>query len=186
MPAYEWKVDQGQLRDIIKRLGNVSNGRGRSKYANAINKTATQVTKQAKAKAKAKYTYKGTPNFKTVQRASPGNLTATMKSSGPTESLSKFMVRANSGGSAAQVSILKGQFSPVQKNGNKGFTGKGKLPGNQIFVRTGSSRLPIEKIKGKSQPYMVGNREIIDPIAQQEESILAQMIDKEIQRILGS
>lgn len=153
---FTYKVDEGDLSKITQKLNDLAGDKAKTYMARALNKTATSARVKLAGKAQESYTVK-TGGFKKdmqINNASAGNLVAVIHSDGNTLDVKKFHYSTPKSG--VKIDVVRSGLKHIRKYGNMAFIGKGKA-NNQVYVRRGSSRLPIEKIKSKSVPYMIGS-----------------------------
>lgn len=171
-----WKLDEGDFRILTRKLQDLAGSKANSKIAQALNKTATQGKKLLSANAGDAYTVdlkaSGFKRAMKTQRASPGNLVATLHASGSPLSMKKFS-HGDSAAEGALIDIVNTGLKPVHGSPPRAFWGKGRIAGN-VFARNGKpakrykgksgnvppSREGLEKKAGKSVPYMLGSPKV--------------------------
>lgn len=182
---FHYELDQGEFAALTAKLQELAGSKARTYIARALNKTATSARVKLANKARASYTVKsgGFKKDMQIDKASAGNLTAWIKSHGNTLDVPKFKwSRPKSG---VKIDVVKSGLKPIGKYGNKGFYGLGKLNG-QVYVRKGKDRLPVEKLKSKSVPYMLGSENRVwGPARSQIESDLQKYMRQQIAQLLG-
>lgn len=152
---------------------------------NAINKTAREAKKQDERITKQTYTAKGDINALQFTKATTGNLTAILKDKGANISMSHFTHYAGKRGVSAIINTKHGRKT-IGKYGNKAFMSLNlRNGGNGIMVRTGATRLPLEKVASISSPVMHGNDGTWGTIEDDVRTKLYENLNKEIERILS-
>ena len=180
-----YKLDEGEFAAITKKLQDIAGNKARVYIARALNKTATTARVKLAAKAQASYTVK-TGGFKKdmqIKKASAGDLTAIIRSHGDTLDIKKFKYSAPKSG--VKVDIVRSGLKPLGKYGNKAFVGRGSANGH-VYVRQTKDRLPIEKLKSKSTPYMIGSRNRVYGVLEpQIKSDLKKYMGQQIKALIG-
>lgn len=182
---FTFELDKGEFAVITAKLRELAGNKARTYIARALNKTATSARQKLASKAQASYTVK-TGGFKKdmqIKRATAGDLEAIIRSHGDTLDFPKF--KWSHPKSGVKIDVVRSGLKSVHKNGNTAFYGKGKLNG-LAYVRRGQSRLPIEKLKSKSVPYMLGSEpRVWGPTRPQIESDLKKYMNQQIKALLG-
>lgn len=209
--VFHYELNQGDFAILTAKLRELAGTKANTYIARALNKTAVSARKKLGTKAQESYTVKrrGFNKEMQIKNASAGNLVAEIKSHGNTLSIRDFK-NAFSRPNPAKVDIVKSGLKPIYKYGNKAFVGQGRLSnGKHVFVRTGKaakryrgveagryrsktgrgvsgSREGLEKIKGKSVPYMLGSENRVwGPMRPQIESDLKKFMAQQIALLLG-
>lgn len=208
---FTFELDKGEFAVITAKLRELAGNKARTYIARALNKTATTARQKLANKARDAYTVKsrGFKSDMQIKRATAGDLEAIIRSHGDTLAIPQFKYTF-SRPSPAKVDIVKSGLKPIIKYGNKAFLGQGRLSGGKhVFVRTGkaakrykgmsrsdykartgrsvsASREGLEKIKGKSVPYMLGSEpRVWGPTRPQIESDLKKYMNQQIKALLG-
>lgn len=182
---FTYKLDEGDFARLSQKLQELAGDKARTYIARALNKTATSARVKLAQKAQASYTVKsgGFKKDMQIDKASAGNLVATIRSSGNTLEVKKFHYSTPQTG--VKIDVVRSGLKPIIKYGNKAFVGKGKANG-QVYVRTSSARLPIEKIKSKSVPYMIGSEpRVWGPMRPQIGADLQKYMRQQIALLVG-
>ena len=208
---FTFELDQGEFAAITAKLQELAGNKARTYIARALNKTAITARNKLAKKARESYSVKsrGFKSDMQIKKASAGDLTAIIRSHGDTLAIPQFKY-SFSRPNPAKVDIVKSGLKPIIKYGNKAFLGQGRLSGGKhVFVRTGNaakrynginrsdykartgrniaaSREGLEKIKGKSVPYMLGSRNRVwEPTRPQIESDLKKYMNQQIKALIG-
>lgn len=185
MITFSWELDNGDFATLTAKLQELAGSKAKMYIARALNKTATSGRVKLGDKAQASYTVKsgGFKKDMQINKASAGNLVAVIHSEGNTLSIPKFKWTHPKSG--VKVDIVRTSLKPLHKYGNTAFYGKKKLNG-QVYVRKGKERFPLEKLKSKSVPYMIGSdNRVWGPISPQIESDLQKYMKQQIAALLG-
>lgn len=211
--TFSYELDPGDFAVITEKLRDLAGNKANTYIARALNKTATTARVKLGDKAQASYTVKsgGFKKDMQIDKASAGNLVATIRSYGDTLDVPKFHWSPG-GKSGVNIDVVKGGLKPIHKDDPKAFvmkvgrverdkkTGvkkklmrKNKQTGedeqvmaNLVFARVGRDRLPIVKIKSKSVPYMLGSENRVwGPTRPQIESALKKYMQQQIAALLG-
>ena len=182
---FTWELEQGSFAALTQKLYELAGNKARVYIARALNKTATSARVKLAAKAQASYTVK-TGGFKKDLRLTPanaGNLVAILQSNGNTLDVPKFHWSHPKSG--VKIDVVRSGLKPLGKYGNKAFVGGGSANG-QVYVRQSSSRLPIEKLKSKSVPYMLGSENRVwGPMRPSIEADLQKYMRQQIAMLVG-
>lgn len=189
------RVNEAQLNDIEKKLGNLKN-KAPTVLCNAINRAVGKAKTEAKDAAKEEYFITKGNIEKTlrVTRASRSKLSAELTSRGGPIALTKFKVSPQ----RAVKRTKRGKPSPsTYKAGVKRDSGLKPLSGNPkafyatmgsghngIMERVSSRRLPLKQLYGPAVPSMIKNEEVIERIQKEATETLEKRIDAEINNIL--
>ena len=182
---FTFELDQGEFAAITAKLQELAGNKARTYIARALNKTAVTARKNLAAKAQASYTVKkgGFNKDMQIKKATAGDLTAIIRSHGNTLDIKKFKYSAPKSG--VKADIVREGLKQIRKYGNKAFIGRGSANGH-VYVRQTQERLPIEKIKSKSTPYMLGNKNRVwEPTRPQIESDLKKYMKQQIEVLIG-
>lgn len=179
---FHYELDQGDFAAITAKLRELAGNKANTYIARALNKTATSARVKLGNKAQASYTVKsgGFKKDMKIDKASAGNLVAVIRSNGDTLSVTKF--RWSKGGkSGAKVDVVHGGLKHLGPEKRRAFAYNGA-----VFVRTGSERVPIEKKKSKSVPYMIGSENRVwGPMRPQVGSDLEKFMRQQIATLIG-
>ena len=208
---FSYELEKGSYAALTAKLREVAGTKANTYIARALNKTATSARVKLGNKAREAYTVKsrGFKSDMQIKKANAGNLVAEIKSHGDTLSIRDFK-NSFSRPNPAKVDIVKSGLKPIYKYGNKAFVGYGRLSGGKhVFVRTGQpakrykgvasnryrsktgkgvpkSREALEKIKGKSVPYMLGSENRVwGPMRPQIGSDLEKYMRQQIKALIG-
>lgn len=182
---FTYKLDEGDYARLTQKLNELAGPKARVYIARGLNKTATSARVKLAQKAQASYTVKsgGFKKDMRIDKASAGNLVATIHSNGDTLEVKKFSYSTPKSG--VKIDVVRSGLKPIIKYGNKAFIGLGSANG-QVYVRTGPKRLPIEKIKSKSVPYMLGSENRVwGPMRPQIGSDLQKYMNQQIALLMG-
>ncbi len=195
MTSIDIEVNQAQLKALEQKLGNLKS-KAPKVLARAINRAAQKAKTETKREVAAKYFISQGDVLKTVTltKASPGKLSAELKSKGGPIALSKFKVSPNRGVRRTK----RGGYSPaVYKAGVEKAGGVKPLSGNPkafiagfssghsgVMERKGSRRLPLKQLYGPAVPSMIKNEEVISTIQDAAAETLEKRIDAEVNNIL--
>lgn len=166
-----------ELEYARKRLGDLQK-KAPMVVRTAINKTAKEAKTKDERITKQTYTAKGDIHSLQFKKATTANLQAILKDKGANISMTHFNHYAGKNKVSAVINTKHGRKT-LGKYGNKAFFW------NTIFVRSGSSRLPIEKMASISSPVMHGNDGTWGTIEPEIHQKLHEYVEKEIERILG-
>ena len=183
--TFSYELDQGDFAVITAKLRELAGNKANTYIARALNKTATSARVKLGNKAQASYTVKsgGFKKDMQIDKATAGNLVAVIHSDGNTLDVPKFKWSHPSSG--VKIDVVRSRLKRMGKYGNTAFFGKGKLNG-QVYVRKGKPRLPIEKLKSKSVPYMLGSENRVwGPTRPQIESDLKKYMEQQIKALVG-
>lgn len=178
-------LDPADWSALVLKLNELAGNKTRTYIARALNKTATSARVKLGNRAQASYTVKsgGFKKDMQIERANAGNLVATIKSHGDTLNVPRF--KWSHPKSGVKIDVVRSGLKPMGKYGNTAFYGKGKLNG-QVFVRKGKDRHPIEKLKSKSVPYMIGSENrVYGPLKSEIQSDLNKYMNQQIKLLLG-
>ncbi len=213
MITFSWELDESDFAALTAKLRELAGTKANTYIARALNKTATSARVKLGDKAQASYTVKsgGFKKDMQIDKASGGNLVATIRSYGDTLDVPKFKWSPG-GKSGVKIDVVRSSLKSIKLNGNKSFvmkvgrverdkkTGekrkvmrKNRTTGqeeqamtNLVFARVGKSRLPIWKMKSKSVPYMLGSENRVwGPTKPQIESDLQKYMKQQIAALLG-
>ena len=195
MTSIDIEVNQAQLKALEQKLGNLKS-KAPKVLARAINRAAQKAKTETKREVAAKYFISQGDVLKTVTltKASPGKLSAELKSKGGPIALSKFKVSPNRGVRRTK----RGGYSPaVYKAGVEKAGGVKPLSGNPkafiagfssghsgVMEGKGSRRLPLKQLYGPAVPSMIKNEEVISTIQDAAAETLEKRIDAEVNNIL--
>lgn len=182
---FTYELDQGDFAVLTAKLHELAGNKARVYIARALNKTATSARVKLATKAQASYTVKsgGFKKDMQIDRATPGTLVATAKSHGNTLDVPKF--KWSHPQSGVKIDVVRTGLKPLTKYGNKAFVGGGRA-NNKVYVRRSRHRLPIEKLKSKSVPYMLGSENRVwGPMRPQIESDLQKYMRQQIALLVG-
>ncbi len=177
------------VEEVARKLGNLK-GQAPKVLRSAINSTAVQSRKMLAQEARQQYTVKN-PGFNSaakIQRATVGNLVATIRVGGKRLSVSRFHItrprnqRKGAAGVTAEV-ISGGGLKEIHgTTGIKAFSGtveSGKSRTKQILQRQGASRYPLNVIHSLSVPKML-------EMVYNGRGISASGLKREIQKLYNS
>lgn len=183
-----YELDKASLREVEKRLGDISN-KAPTVISRALNRTATSGRKELVSGVRTTYTIKagGAKADMQIKKASAGNLEAIIYSNGSPHAIIHFKHSAPASG--AKVGVKKGGLKPINVHGNKAFKGGGKLNG-QIYVRLGKEKKPIKKLFSNSMPKMVemvytGKSGVGEALKPKIEERLHKEIERQIKYLVG-
>lgn len=181
---FTYSLDQGDFAVLTAKLRELAGTKANTYIARALNKTATSARTKLAAKAQASYTVKsgGFKKDMTIEKASAGKLVAVIKSSGNTLDFPKF--KWSHPKSGVKIDVTKSGLKSVHKYGNTAFYGLGSLHG-KAYVRRGKARTPIEKLKSKSVPYMLGAERVWTPTEGEIGSDLKKYLGQQIKLLIG-
>ena len=185
MITFSWELNEGDFAALTAKLRELAGTKANTYIARALNKTATSGRVKLGDKAQASYTVKsgGFKKDMQIDKATAGNTVAIIHSEGNTLDVPKFKWTHPKSG--VKIDVVRSSLKPMHKYGNTAFHGKKKLNG-QVYVRKGEARLPIEKLKTKSVPYMIGSdNRVWGPIRPQIESDLQKYMKQQIAALLG-
>lgn len=182
--TFTYELEKATWESLRKRLEELAGNKARVYIARALNKTATTTRVKMIAKMQSAYTVKtgGAKSDLRIQHATAGNLVAIMRSNGSTLPVNKFHWSAG-GKSGAKIDVVRSGLKTITKYGNKAFVNS-KAGGN-VLARKSKSRLPIEKIKSKSVPYMYGSHRVWTPMTPQVQADLEHYMLQQINLLLG-
>ncbi|MGN0902876.1 MAG: phage tail protein [Succinivibrio sp.] len=152
--------------------------------ARAMNRAISSAKTEASRTLRTKYTLKSSTINETMSlvRAKPNNLTAALKSSSYTASLSlnryKVNPKKDTTGSphrSVTVEILKGKPFKL----DKGFVWNGT-----VFRRSGEDRLPIIKQTGPSVPQLLNSEKILPLIQEHVQQTFEKRLSHEVDALL--
>ena len=170
-----------------KRLGDLQK-KAPLVVRNALNKTAKEAKTKDERITKQTYTAKSDIHSLEFKKATTGNLQAVLKDKGANISMTHFKHYAGKRTVSVIINTKNGRKRlgkpPIVKNNRE--HPRLAFYYNTIFVRSGISRLPIEKMASISSPVMHGNDQTWGTIEDETLQKLYENIEKEIERILGS
>lgn len=180
-------ITEDTVRRVEKVLAGVSNGAPRA-LSNAINRGLSRAKTEATKEIKKVYTIKHSEIQKNTQiqvrQANAGEVAGYVSFSGVKIPLYKFSVTPKIPGTKEKVhAVVKrgggGTFEDgfIQKMRSTGHVG--------LFVRKGSTRLPIEEKMGLAVAQMVGNDQVLEQIEKEAQKTVDQRIEHEISRLLN-
>lgn len=178
---FSYELEQGSYAALTAKLRELAGTKANTYIARALNKTATTARVKLATKAQSSYTVKsaGFKQNMQIQKASAGNLVAEIHSDGETLSATKFKWSQSKAG--AKIDVVKSGLKHLGPAGRRAFSYNGA-----IFVRTSSARLPIEKKKSKSVPYMIGSdNRVWGPMRPQIGSDLEKYMKQQIKYLIG-
>lgn len=185
-----YEVNKADLRYVQKKLGNLGNKAPRV-IAKAINYTAVDAVRRLARGAQSTYTVKvvGFKQNMPIDKATPGNLVATINSKDKPISLAKFTHRAGSkkkGGKGATAQVLTaGSLKEiVNSSGVKAFKKKG-----YILQRETAKSYPLRVAQSNSVPKMIekvykGERGADTAIRQTINDQLHKHISQEVAKLI--
>lgn len=147
--------------------------------ARSINRAATNARANMAKTVVKEYTVKSSDVKSTVNvvNATPYKTYATVKSKGQRIDLVDFKLTPKV--------LFKGQHDysvQVHRSGGlkrvPGFAAQSNKWG--LFMRTGASRFPIKRLMGPSVPQMIGNKNVIEEIENQAQSLLNERLQSEL------
>ena len=183
--TFSYELDNGDFSVLTAKLRELAGNKANTYIARALNKTATSARVKLGNKAQASYTVKsgGFKKDMQIDKATAGNLVAVIHSEGNTLDVPKF--KWSHPASGVKIDVVRSGLKPMGKYGNTAFYGKGKLNG-QVYVRKGKARFPLEKLKSKSVPYMIGSdNRVWGPTSPQIESDLKKFMEQQIKALIG-
>lgn len=182
--SVNFQIDASAIEQVQQRLGELSH-RAPNALANSLNRAMTTISAAVPKEVRAEYHVKAGDVTKSLKkkRASSGNLSAEVKSSGSPIGLEKFKVSPKTV-NPRRKSQLK---ISVKKSGAKTVVGAfvANVNGIKVFKRVAKPRLPIEHLFGPSVPQMIGDDARVDRISQKGSDMFNTRIEHEINRILG-
>lgn len=181
---FEFELDEGDLAKITQKLRELAGDKARTYIARALNKTATSARVKLAQKAQESYTVKsgGFKKDMSIAKAYAGNLVAVISSHGNTLDVPKF--KWSHPKSGVRIDVVKTGLKTMGKYGNTAFYGLGSLNG-MAYVRKGRSRYPIEKLKSKSVPYMIGSdNRVWGPTRPQIEADLIRYMNQQLKLLV--
>lgn len=202
-----YKLDPAEWQALVLKLNELAGPKARTHIARALNKTAVSARLKLGRKAQESYTVKmgGFRKDMQIEKATSGNLVATIQSHGKPLSIPKFKYTF-SRPNPTKVDIVKSGLKPLSKYGNKSFLGEGRIAGN-VYVRTDKpakrykgmpvsrykartgrtvKREGLEKLMGKSVPYMLGSdNRVYGPLRPQIQADLSKFMNQQIKMLLG-
>jgi hypothetical protein len=117
-----------------------------------------------------------------IAKAYAGNLVAVISSHGNTLDVPKF--KWSHPKSGVRIDVVKTGLKTMGKYGNTAVYGLGSLNG-MAYVRKGRSRYPIEKLKSKSVPYMIGSdNRVWGPTRPQIEADLIRYMNQQLKLLV--
>lgn len=185
MITFSWELDNGDFATLTAKLQELAGSKANMYIARALNKTATSARVKLGNKVRASYTVKsgGFKKDMQIDKATAGNLVAIIHSDGNTLDVPKF--KWSHPQSGVKIDVVRSGLKPMRKYGNTAFYGRGKLNG-QVYVRKGKARFPLEKLKSKSVPYMIGSdNRVWGPTRPEIESDLQKYMKQQIAALLG-
>ena len=214
MITFSWELDESDFAAITAKLRELAGTKANTYIARALNKTATSARLKLARKAQSSYTVKtgGFNKEMQIDKATSGNLVATIHSEGNTLHVNKFRWSPNGGSHGVEIDVVKGGLKELHLGRNKAFVlkvgrtkynketkrkekvmRKNKTTGEMeqsmasiVFARPGLSRLPIYVMKSKSVPYMLGSENRVwGPTKPQIESDLQKYMKQQIAALLG-
>lgn len=189
------QVNEAQLNDIKKRLGNLKNKAPTVLYRainRAVRKAKTEakdaaneeyfiakgniektlrITKASRSKLSAELTSRGGPIALTKFKVSPGHAVKRTKKGKPSPKAYKAAVKRDSG-----LKPLSGDPKAFFATMGSGHDG--------MMERVSSRRLPLKQLYGPAVPSMIKNEEVIEKIQKEATETLEKRIDAEINNIL--
>lgn len=177
------EVDERVVRDIQSRLGNMSR-KAPNVISSALNRAATNVNSNIKKEVRKEYHIKAKDVQDTISKskATRGNLSAVVKSSGGVIGLDKFKVSPKTVNPKRKrpikVSVKKGHLKEVMG----AFVAN--INGSKVFERVRKDRLPIRRLFGPSVPQMLKNEEIRGRIENEGQETFHRRLDHEVNTIL--
>jgi len=171
---------QKALKDQPKKINLI--------LSRAINRAATNAKTNMSKKVREQYVIKASDIKSTINisKATSSKPYAIVKSTGKKIDLTMFKI--NPKDARPQNQPKGGYKSQIKKEGGLKVVPRGFLVnargGLGFFQRTGSSRMPIARLMGPSVPQMIGNKNVIESIEKEAQSMLNNRIDHELQRIL--
>lgn len=153
----------------------------------SVNRTVTNVKSNISKKVREEYVIKAS-DIKaslTITKATTARPYATVKSEGKRIDLTKF--RLSPSEPRPQNPPKKGYKVQVKKTEGLKIVPRGFLADAKnsvgFFQRVGSGRYPIKRLMGPSIPEMIGKKTIISWVEDQANTMLAQRVEHELQRI---
>ncbi len=188
------QVNEAQLNDIEKRLGNLKS-KAPLVLSRAINRAVQKAKTEAKDGANKEYFISKGDVQKTLQvsKATRAKLSAELTSRGGPIALSKFKVsprrKSKTKRGKASPAVYKAQvekaggWKPLSGNPKAFFAVMGS--GHEgVMERVSSRRLPLKQLYGPAVPSMIKNEEVLRKIQQEAADMLEKRIDAEINNIL--
>ena len=181
------EISKKDVARVQKKLGDLK-GKTPTVLARAINRTANNAKSALAAKTKESYTYKTSVRSQMfIKRATAGDLSAEIKSSGKPHNLTSFSTYFSKR-AGARAQVVKGVTKPVQSGDGsiKGWR-QGGLGGQNgaILIRKGKSRYPIHFSHGPSTPKMLENEKVYGQVRPTIQSTLERHIDSRIKELVG-
>ena len=183
---FTYDLEQASFAALTNKLRELAGTKANTYIARALNKTAVTARKKLASKAQDAYTVKtrGFNSEMQIKKATSGDLVAEIKSHGNTLDVDKFHWSKGGKKTGAKINVVKAGLKPIHKNEPKAFVGGGSANG-KVYYRKGKSRLPIEKVKSKSVPYMIGSNRVFVPTRSEIESDLKKYMQQQIKALLG-
>ena len=178
---FTYDLEKGSYAMLVAKLRELAGTKANTYIARALNKTATSARVKLAQKAQASYTVKsgGFKKDMQIKKASAGNLVAEIRSHGDTLNVTKFKWSRSKAG--AKVDVVRGGLKHLGPAGRRAFSYNGA-----VFVRTSKERLPIEKKKSKSVPYMLGSdNRVWGPTRPQIGADLQKYMRQQIKSLIG-
>lgn len=189
MITYEW--NHNDLARIEKKLGTMK-GEARKALRDAVNKTAVSARMQLQQAAQSRYTIKagGFKASANIERATVGNLVATIKVKGAPPVLSAFRISRAKSGLRAQVLTNSGLKALVGPRGIKAFVATGGRVAGLPAQRRGPERFPLRVPHGPSLPKQFemvyeGKGLTSTPLKEEIEKLYHKYVDQQIERFLN-
>lgn len=175
------KVDGAQVRYVQKRLGNMRD-KAPTVIMRAVNKTATSARQKLATQNKKVYTYhKSVRSQMEIRKASSGNLSAEIVSSGKPHNLTSFSHSSSKNG--VQVKPLRAG-SKKQLIGNRQIKAwKTKKIGGArgaILQRKGKEKYPVKFHSGTSTPKMLESEKVYGQVKGEISEMLKKNIENQI------
>lgn len=181
------EINKKDIARIQKKLGDMK-GKTPTVIARAINRTASNAKSDLAKQNQEAYSYKKSVRSQmTIKKATSGDLSAEVRSSGKPHNLTSFQNRFSKK-AGASAAVVKGEMKQIissdgtikgWRNGSMG--GEGGL----IMIRKGKSRYPVRVGHGPSTPKMLENKKVYGVVRPSIQENLYRHIDSRIKEIVG-
>jgi hypothetical protein len=177
------KIDARELRKTEMRLGAYKS-KAPTVISQALNRVAANAKTNINRKTRETYVVKAKDVNQTmsIRKSNRGKLNAVITSKGGSMPLDKFKFSPKNP-SPKSPQTLK---VAVKKGGTKELLHAfvADINGSKIFERTGTARLPIQRLYGPAVPLMVGNVEVRRFVEQKAVALYKERLDHEIKRVI--
>lgn len=151
----------------------------------ALNRTMTNLASNISKEIRVNYTAKASDIKESLVkvRATPTNMSATVRSKGSVIGLDKFKVTPKTVQPKRKKPIKAGVKKDATKSMGSAFVAD--INGIKVFVRTSKKRLSLKRLYGPSIPQMLKNEKVKDKLQIKAEDMFKKRLEHEISRLLG-